>query len=79
MTLIQASEALGVSVSTLRAQIKLGVLRAQKVGRDWHVSSSEVTRYRIEHRRGMGNTVETIAERNAFQEFRPVPKPGKGK
>lgn len=51
MTLIQAADALGVSASTLRTQIKLGVLKAQKVGRDWHVTPAEVARYRAENRR----------------------------
>lgn len=51
MTLIQAAAALGVSVSTLRTQIKLGVLKARKLGRDWIVEPREVERYAREHRR----------------------------
>jgi len=51
LTLIQAAAALGVSVSTLRTQIKLGVLKARKLGRDWIVEPREVERYRTEHRR----------------------------
>jgi excisionase family DNA binding protein len=57
MTLIQAAEALGVSVSTLRTQIKLGVLKARKLGRDWIVEPKEVERYRLEHRRAVASAV----------------------
>ena len=51
MTLIQAAAELGLTPDTLRQQIHAGVLRAQKVGRDWQVTRSEVERYRREHRR----------------------------
>lgn len=51
VTLREAAERLGVLSDTLRRQIALGKLRARKVGRDWHVSPSEVERYRREHRR----------------------------
>ena len=48
MTLIEAAASLGLSPTTLRGQIKNGRLAARKVGRDWHVTVSEVARYRRE-------------------------------
>jgi excisionase family DNA binding protein len=51
MTLVEAAELLGLDPATLRQQIANGVLRARKVGRDWHVTTREVARYRREHRR----------------------------
>lgn len=48
MTLIEAAASLGVTPATLRQQIKLGKLRATKVGRDWSVTPREVERYRAE-------------------------------
>lgn len=55
MTLIQAAAELGLTPDTLRQQIHAGVLRAQKVGRDWQVTRSEVERYRRNHRRAAGS------------------------
>lgn len=46
MTLKEAAEALGLSPSTLRVQIRNGKLRAQKWGNQWSVSPKEVARYR---------------------------------
>ena len=51
MTLIEAAASLGVSPETLRSQIRNGKLRAEKRGRDWHVTPKEVERYRRESRR----------------------------
>lgn len=52
MTLIEAAAILGITPDTLRQQIARGKLKARKVGRDWHVTPSEVKRYRQEHSRG---------------------------
>ncbi len=46
--LAEAAQLIGVSHSTLRAQIWRGRLRADKVGRDWLVTAAEIQRYRSE-------------------------------
>lgn len=51
MTVNEAAETLGLSPSTLRAQIANGKLRAVKRGRDWHIAPREVDRYATEHAR----------------------------
>jgi excisionase family DNA binding protein len=51
MTLSEAAASLGVTQPTLRQQIANGKLKAQKIGRDWHVTPREVERYRRESRR----------------------------
>jgi len=52
MTVVEAAEALGLKPSTLRHQIKLGKLKAHKMGKDrWFVSAAEVERYGRENRR----------------------------
>ena len=45
MLLKEAASILGVQAATLRQQIKNERLYADKIGRDWHVSSAEVRRY----------------------------------
>ena len=54
MTLTEAARVLGLKPDTLRSQIRHGALKATKRGRDWHVTSKEVERYRLENmgRRG---------------------------
>jgi excisionase family DNA binding protein len=51
MTLIEAAEILGTSPDNLRGAIARGSLKAEKIGRDWHVSAKAVETYRIEKRR----------------------------
>lgn len=51
MTLADAGEALGVSPSTLRVQIKRGRLAAIKIGKTWVVSPEELARYGGDHLR----------------------------
>ena len=51
ITLPMAAEILNMSATTLRIQAEKGVLRADKLGRDWVVYASEVERYQKEHRR----------------------------
>jgi excisionase family DNA binding protein len=51
MTLIEAAELLGTSPDNLRGAIARGSLKAEKIGRDWHVSAKAVERYRKDHRR----------------------------
>lgn len=51
LTLRQAAERLGVTPDTLRQQIARGVLKAEKLGRDWFVTQEEIERYEREHRR----------------------------
>jgi excisionase family DNA binding protein len=46
--LAEAADLLGVSHSTLRAQVHRGRLHAVKVGRDWLVTAEEIERYRLE-------------------------------
>lgn len=45
VTLIEAAAMLQVTPDTLRQQIRAGRLRAQKLGRDWHVTPKEIARY----------------------------------
>ncbi len=45
MTLRAAAGQMGITADTLRAQIRRERLRATKLGRDWLVEASEVTRY----------------------------------
>jgi hypothetical protein len=51
MTLSQAGAILGLSPVTLRIQAEKGVLRAEKLGRDWIVTNGEVQRYATDHKR----------------------------
>ena len=46
MTTTEAAALLGLSPDTVRRQIENGAIKARKVGRDWHVTPSEVERYR---------------------------------
>jgi excisionase family DNA binding protein len=52
MTLKEAATLLELKPDTLRQYVRRGVLRAEKRGRDWHVTPAEVERYRTEHKRG---------------------------
>lgn len=52
MTVPEAAQALGLSASTLRHQIKNRKLRAHRMGRGWYVAPEEVERYRAEHKKG---------------------------
>lgn len=67
--MIEAAESLGISPSTIRAQITNGKLRARKIGRDWHITPAEVERYRRDHRgqrkRPGLHSPETVALRYA--------------
>lgn len=49
MTLSEAAAALGVAAVTLRAQVKNGSLRAEKVGHQWVVTPAELDRYARDH------------------------------
>ena len=51
LTLAEAAQSLGVEHGTLRRQIRLGKLRARKIGPLWVVSEREVERYRKENKR----------------------------
>ncbi len=51
LTLAEAAARLGVEHDTLRRQIRLGKLKARKVGPIWTVSEREVERYRRENLR----------------------------
>ena len=50
-TLTQAAALLGVESGTLRRQVRLGKLKATKLGPIWTVEEAEVERYRRENRR----------------------------
>jgi excisionase family DNA binding protein len=52
LTLAEAAASLGIEHDTLRRQIRLGKLKARKVGPIWTVSEREVERYRRENLRG---------------------------
>lgn len=63
MTLTKAAVVLGLAPSTLRNQIHNGKLKAKKLGRDWHVSASEVEQYRQVHlRRSRQNAAQAAME-----------------
>ncbi len=49
LTLKQAAERSGKSMSTLRTQIKRGVLAGRREGRDWLVTASALKRYMERH------------------------------
>ena len=51
LTLAQAAERSGKSTSTLRTQIKRGVLPGRKIGRDYVITAGALKRY-IEERAG---------------------------
>lgn len=51
MTLPEAAHALGVTDANLRQAIARGSLKATKIGRDWHVTAAEVTRYQQQNLR----------------------------
>jgi hypothetical protein len=55
MTLREAAEELGLAANTLRIQANHGVLKANKIGRDWVVTQREVERYRTEVQGQFGN------------------------
>jgi excisionase family DNA binding protein len=46
MTINEAAEALGLQPSTLRLQVKLGKLKAHRMGGRLYVTPLEVARYR---------------------------------
>lgn len=50
LTLEEASERIGVAVSTLRRQARDGVLRASRKGYTWLVTFEEIDRYAREHK-----------------------------
>jgi excisionase family DNA binding protein len=54
MPLSEAAKQLGCSADYLRVAIHRGSLKAQKIGRDWLVTTDEVERYKAENlgRRG---------------------------
>jgi excisionase family DNA binding protein len=51
MTLIEAAKLIGTTPDNLRGAIARGSLKAEKIGRDWHVQPAEAERYREENRR----------------------------
>jgi len=51
MTLKEAAAQLGVTPDNLRGAIHRGSLKAEKMGRDWFVTTREVERYRKDNRR----------------------------
>ncbi|HUW16224.1 MAG TPA: helix-turn-helix domain-containing protein [Actinomycetes bacterium] len=46
MTIVEAAEALGLSPQTLRLQVRLGRLKAHRMGGRIYVTPLEVARYR---------------------------------
>ncbi len=50
LTLRQASEQIGVAISTLRKQAESGTLNALLVGKTWVVTAEEVERYARENK-----------------------------
>jgi excisionase family DNA binding protein len=49
MTLAEAAPQLGVSADYLRVAANRGSLKAEKIGRDWFVTQSELDRYANEN------------------------------
>ena len=49
LTVAETAARLGRSERTVRDQLAAGVMRGQKVGRDWIVELAEVDRYRRDH------------------------------
>lgn len=84
LTLADAAEKLGLSLSTVQHQAKAGRLHAEKYGRAWLVTIDEVERYRTENlgqvgrpsmpksRSGHRNWSEVKAERQARKGGRPA-------
>lgn len=52
VTLKEAAKLLGVTPDNLRGAIARGTLKANKHGRDWFVTPTQVEKYRQEHLRG---------------------------
>ena len=48
LTSTQAGELLGVSADTIKKYCQWGKLKAMKMGRDWLISRSEVSRYQAD-------------------------------
>jgi excisionase family DNA binding protein len=59
LTLKQASERIGVSVTTQQQQAKKGVLRAHLMGKTWLVTATEIARYEREHKGRTGFAAES--------------------
>jgi hypothetical protein len=51
LTLREAALRIGLAPVTLRLQAAKGILKAEKVGRDWVVSEKELKRYADKHQR----------------------------
>lgn len=71
LTLTEAALGLGVRTATLRAQISRGRLKAERRGRDWHVTRAEYDRYRSEVQLGRPSRSSVLDEavRAIGQEF----------
>ncbi len=64
MTVAEAARKLGLSSpGSLRIQIGRGVLKAEKIGRDWLIADDEIERYRREHLGKRGNYDHKMARR----------------
>jgi hypothetical protein len=51
LTLVEAAAILGLQPDSLRRQAGRGVLRAEKLGRDWITTDRDVKEYAKNHRR----------------------------
>ncbi len=58
LTVNQAAERIGVSVTTLYSQIQHGKIQARRFGRQWMLTASEVRRYidEVRGKRGFAAT-----------------------
>jgi excisionase family DNA binding protein len=64
MTVAEAARKLGLkSDGSLRLQIRRGILKAEKIGRDWLVTEDEIERYRRDHLGRRGNYDHKTANR----------------
>lgn len=54
LTIVEAAERIGVSASTIRNQIKNGVIHARQSGKIYLVRVSEIERYRRENKGRVG-------------------------
>lgn len=50
MTTTQAATELGIQPGSVKKLCQRGILKAERIGRDWLISQKEVERYKVERR-----------------------------
>lgn len=51
----EAAKILGLSPVTMRIYANKGIIKAQKRGRDWFISQTEVTKFKLRERKKNGS------------------------